>query len=58
MLTHVGESGATPDTPIPHGNPLTSTFVLAGPNEGVRGWPRGRELVELGVWPWGLDKCW
>ncbi len=48
MLTHVGESVASPDTLIPPVVPLTSTFVVRADLEGVRGGPRGRWLVELG----------
>lgn len=58
MLTHVGESGASTDTPVPPVNPLTSTFVLAGPNEDLRGWPCGGGCWAGVLVRWGLDNAW
>ncbi|BBZ83088.1 hypothetical protein MABM_30040 [Mycobacteroides abscessus] len=52
------ESGASPDAPSRTETRLPALLCWRGQMR-VSGAGRvGRELVELGIWLWGLDKCW
>lgn len=57
LISGCRESGASPYTLIPHGDPLTSTFVVRA-DLGMYGAGRVAGAGELGFWLWGLDNAW